>query len=579
LIVAAAATGIAGVVPALALGGPGAGHLDLDVLPGGDLGIPLSGLASSPAAVQRHGIAVLSGILVMLTIAALAVSVVTILALSVLRGRSRQSEVVVRRAVGATRGQMVVSGFIEGAGVAAVALTVGGTAGFFILQWAASTWPGAIGPLALVGPALALVGVGVLILFGMLVPIATIRRARPATTPSTVPPGFAAATVQLGLSCAVLLAAGQLGRHAHDVLAGARQPTLRGGEILEVDSSANPSERATRYAVLLDQLRRTGTYEIVSLSSPGALMGLGSIDVVVTDCGRCSQGGIATPLRAVSAIVNVVSPDTFRAMDVPVLGGRDIASHDGWRSERVALVSRTLAAEHFEGGMAVGRQLQLGQGSGPWFRVVGVVEDRTPEAVGGGLLPRYAVYASALQLPPRSVELLVRPIVGRGYDRTVLRASVGAVGQVRRAQPESEWRAAIAAPTRWFARLVSLTGWLVLGMAVLGTVAVLHLWVTAMMPELAVRRAVGARRRDIFRLVMSRAVGIGVLGVAVGVWVGELLSLPLASAFAGLPDVDLRLVPRVALILLAAALGGGLIPAWRACRAGPAALTAKLDGG
>jgi hypothetical protein len=577
LIVAAAAAGVAAVVPALALAGPGAGHPELELLPGADLGIPLSGLASSPAALQQHGVAALSGTLGMLAIAGLVVSMATILALSILRGSRRRSELIVRRAVGATRGQLLLSGLAEGAVLVVLALGVGGGAGLIGVRWAGAAWPGTTGTPALVGPVISLVGLGALILLGMLLPIIGVRRAPLAGAPSAIPPGFVAATLQFGMAFAVLLVAGQLGRHADWLLGGPRTTPGQEGVILRIDTSGASPERATRYTALLDRLRRTRTFQIVSLSSPGALGGLGWVDVVVTDCGRCFQGGIATPLRAVPAVFNVVSPDSFRAMDIPVLEGRGVAPTDSWRSERVALVSRTLAAKHFEGGSAVGRRLQFGQGSGPWFTVVGVVEDRAPQGLGGGLLPPYAVYASVLQLPPSSAELLVRPIAGRRYDPQALRASVGVVGHVRREQTERQWRTVMAAPVRWFGRLVSLGGFLILGIAVLGAFAVIQLWVTALLPELAVRRAVGARRRDIFRHVISRAVGVGVVGVGFGLWVSEMMSVPVASAIAGLPDVDWGLVPRFALLLLAAALAGALIPAWRAARADPAALTAEVD--
>jgi hypothetical protein len=579
LIVAAAAAGIAGAVPALLLGGPDTGGFGLDLLPAGDLAIPLSGLGVTPAEVQQRGIATVSGILVMQAIAALAVSVLTILALSILRGSSRRSELIVRRAVGATRGQLLLSGLAEGAVVVALALGLGGAAGLIGVRWAGAAVPGPEGTPALAGPVLTLVGLAAVILLGMLLPVVAVRQTRPADAPSAIPPGFVAVTLQLALAFAVLLAAGQLKRHADRVGVGVGMRATHEGVILDIDTAGSPSDRATRYQALLDHLRRAGTFEIASLSSPGALSGLGSIDVVVTECGRCSLGGIATPMRTVPAVLNVVSADTFRAMGVPVLRGRSIAPSDAWRSQRVAVVSRTLAAKHFEGGHALGRQLQLGQGAGPWFTVVGVVEDRTPLALGGGLLPPYVVYASALQLPPSSAELLVRPIAGRRYDPEALRGWVGSVGHVVREQNEGQWLAAMASRSRWLGRIVSLGGAFVLVAALLGTFAVIQLWVAAWLPELAVRRAVGARRSDILRYVLSRAVGVALVAVPFGLLASDLMSIPLASAIAGLPAIDLNFARPLALLLLATAVAGALIPARRASRADPAALAAKLDMG
>jgi len=102
---------------------------------------------------------------------------------------------------------------------------------------------------------------------------------------------------------------------------------------------------------------------------------------------------------------------------------------------------------------------------------------------------------------------------------------------------------------------------LILVLAVFGTGAAMHLWVAALMPELAVRRAVGARRRDVLVYVLARAAVVGVAGVALGFVLNDLIPgasrLDVASA-------------RLALVLLTATLVGAWIPAWRAARAQPA---------
>jgi ABC-type antimicrobial peptide transport system permease subunit len=77
--------------------------------------------------------------------------------------------------------------------------------------------------------------------------------------------------------------------------------------------------------------------------------------------------------------------------------------------------------------------------------------------------------------------------------------------------------------------------------------------------------------------VLLRAGAVGAFGVCLGVLVGEMSSDPLASLLGSLPLWDLALVPRPALVLVAAALLGGLIPAWRAARSDPAPLMARLS--
>ena len=101
-------------------------------------------------------------------------------------------------------------------------------------------------------------------------------------------------------------------------------------------------------------------------------------------------------------------------------------------------------------------------------------------------------------------------------------------------------------------------------------------WVAALMPELAMRRAVGARRRDVIIHVLSRAAIVAAAGVALGLVLNDLTSGPLAALVPGVPDIDVATDSRLALVLVTAALVGALLPAWRASRRNPAALAALL---
>jgi len=100
---------------------------------------------------------------------------------------------------------------------------------------------------------------------------------------------------------------------------------------------------------------------------------------------------------------------------------------------------------------------------------------------------------------------------------------------------------------------------------------VMRMWVRAALPELAVRRAVGARRRHVIGFVLARAVAVAIAGVLLGRWLGLVVSGLLPTVLTGVPPA--RIV-EPALALLVAALAGALIPAWQASRASPALLAA-----
>jgi len=559
LLIGTAAAGLTAVVSALMIG---RNTLRLAPLQTPDLGITFTAHAASPADVQAYALDRLSGILVMLAAGAAVVCGLTLLSVCVSRASARRAERDLHRAVGASRRRLVRDGLVEGGVMAVAAAIVGIAATLITVRSALAAWPGTtVVPGAFAPMVVTLVAASVLVL-GVALPALGAGRMPTPAPPTAVPPSLTVAGLQLAISFAVLLAATQIGSHAH-LLVGNHNDAARGdGQVLQLDTTGSPAERAQHFA---DVIRRSGG--VTSITSPGALEGLGTVDVAITDCGRCSEGGIATPQRAVAVAFSVVSPDTFRALNIRLVEGRPIVASDDWTAPRTVVVNHALASAHFENGRAVGRHIQIGEGPNNRFEVVGVVEDTQPVALGGSLEPPYAVYGSVLQLPPTTVDVLVRP---------PLRAALDQLGTVRRVVSENQWWAEQAAPLGWFANALWIGGGLVLVLAVVGTGAATHLWVAALMPELALRRAVGARRRDVLIQVLARAALVALAAVGFGFVLSDLTSAPLASLVPGMSGADFAASMRMALLLVVAALAGAAIPAWRASRAQPATLAALL---
>jgi len=562
----AGATAVAAVLTVASVG-----SLRLDPVPEADFGIGLTALAWSPEASRQGAIAALGAVLLGLVVAVLAVAAMTVLALSAARASARRLEIVVRRSMGASRWQLRSAGLVEGGMIAAAAIAVGAPVGVAGAKWAIATWPGGAGLASIGIPAAALLGLVAVMLLGALFPMLSLPRTPRIVTRGAIPHGFVVPIVQFGISLSILVAAAQLTRRADGLIGDTRAVERTSGQIYQVREGARPEERAARYTSLLRQIG-DGTFDVVSLTSPGASVGLGTVDFVITDCGHCTQGGIATPLRIVPVTLSAISRDTFRAIGVRTVRGRSIGDSDSWSSTRVAVVNEALARAHFEQGVAVGRKVLVGRGPGSaWFTVVGVVEDRKAVAFGGALQPPSALYVSALQLPPSAAELLLRPgIAGRPLQHAeqALQRALGRSGTVVRRVAEAERLREEAAPIQWFSRLVRLEGVIVLALSVCGMFAVMLLWVNALQPELAVRRAVGAQRRHVLGYALARALVVALIGVAVGLWITQMTVGMLESAVIG-PS---------ALALLAATLAGALGPAWRAARAAPAAGTAALEG-
>ena len=153
-------------------------------------------------------------------------------------------------AVGASPWQLRAGGLVEGLLMASGAMALGMPAGTVAARRALAAWPGTVSPGTISAPLSVVLGLGIVVLCGA-------------------------------------------------------------GLILEFRDAARPDQRAARYGFLLRRLGE-GAFDVVSLSSSGALVGLGTVDFVTTACGHCWQGGLAASLHAVAATLNAISPDSFR---------------------------------------------------------------------------------------------------------------------------------------------------------------------------------------------------------------------------------------------------------------------------
>jgi hypothetical protein len=425
---------------------------------------------------------------------------------------------------------------------------------------AMTEWPGTLRPAALGSSGIAAAALVVVVLAGVSFPVLFPRRRIGEAEPHAPTPLMPSA-IQVGASLAALTMGGLLARHAGDLMATRAAPPADGMVYSISLPDTAPAERARRYATLLHTLGADGQGE-VSITSPGALLGLGPVGTVTTDCGQCSEGGLPIRWRVKPATHRLVTADTFHMLGMRVVEGRGITSGDAWGAARVAVINRSLAAREFQNGQAIGRGIRVVDDGDIWSTVIGVVDEPPIVGLGGAIQPKYSVYLSVLQHPPAAAELLASP---REHTEESVLEDFPAI-------PVSALVAGQAAPLSWFAAQLGLQGWAMLAIATLGSLSVARLWVTSLLGELGVRRAIGAGRRRMVGYVLLRAVAVCSAGIGGGIWFGEVIWSMLADLVPGLDPWDAGLVVRFGAILLLSTLLGVLPPAWRASRATPASL-------
>jgi putative ABC transport system permease protein len=268
-----------------------------------------------------------------------------------------------------------------------------------------------------------------------------------------------------------------------------------------------------------------------------------------------------------------ISPGFFASLGIPIIAGRDFRESDRHDSERVVIVSQSLAQRMFSNLDAVNRHLMwtdpvtkfIGVNTGP-RRIVGVAADVDDENIVPG--PAMTVYHPFEQeigggrlfvharMDPYA---LVTPIT-----RTIRELS--AEQPVEKAATLEDVRAEVLAPNRLNALVFGGFAMVALTIAVVGVAGVLAFSVSARTREFGIRLAIGSEPRHL----LTRVLGEGAVIAGAGIAVGALGGLALARVVAGYIQ-DLSMpgpVPIVgaAAILVAAAVLASLTPAARAAR-------------
>ena len=412
---------------------------------------------------------------------------------------------------------------------------------------------------------------------GALLPIIFARRSRIVEAEPVPRAIFGPGVLQLAVSLSVLTTSGLLARHATEV--AKKLPASSNEAVIQLTTPvAPPGTRSNRYSAML-AIPRTSN-DLVSLTSPGALVGLGSISSVTTDCGECSEGGIPLRWHVFYATHHFVSPDSFRALGVRIVTGRVLAPSDRWETRRVAVVNRALAIRHFQRAGAVGRVMLVGDDK-EWYTVVGIVDD--PPAVGFGtrFQPLFTVYLSVLQHPVTSADLFARVPKQPNASMVLAREAFTRLAPLQieaTRTTRSDILAAEAGPVRWFARWIRVQGWAIMLAATVGMFAVMRLWVLSLLPELGVRRALGAGKGHVILLVLRQAAKVALFGVAAGLWFGSAVWNVLPTIMTGAATWDTGIIARLSLVMIAATVLGALLPVLGAVNANPARLLSHEGG-
>ncbi|MBX3747893.1 MAG: ABC transporter permease [Verrucomicrobiae bacterium] len=278
-------------------------------------------------------------------------------------------------------------------------------------------------------------------------------------------------------------------------------------------------------------------------------------------------GYVRRPGESISARSGVVSPGYFGTLRIPIEAGRDFRDDDAGGEMRAVVVNRAFANRYFPGRDPVGLTFRLWGGDARIIGVVATGKYRTLDEP-----PQPYLYVLSETMGHRTLTLAVRArgslrAVGREVDRLAVSIDPQ-LSPVAGLSYEQYMAAALAVP-RMAAVLLTALGAIALGLAGLGTYAVMAQGAQQRRREIGVRMALGARPGDIRRLIVGQGLTMAALGLGLGGVAGVAAARALGGVLVGVTAADPLAWAVPPILLLAATVAACWWPAVRAARVDP----------
>lgn len=324
--------------------------------------------------------------------------------------------------------------------------------------------------------------------------------------------------------------------------------------------------RAQIYKQLIDQVKSTPGVQsasaVLSLPLGGDTFNVGRSVV--------PEGRPMTPEEASNARHLPITPDYFQTLQIPLKAGRTFTEHDTLDTPKVVIINETMARQLWPGQSAIGRRFQIWRDEKFPREVVGVVGDTKSsldEEAGSQMYVPYAQDAGW-----GSMSLVVRtngePTAMAGAVREAIRAVDKGVPNYN-LKTMNDVVSTSAAPRRVPMLLLSAFAGVAMLLAMLGVYGVTSYYVTQRTHEIGVRMALGAQLGDVLKLVLQRAMLMAIAGIGIGVLGAFAVTRYMTTLLFGVKPIDIWTFVGVALLLSIVVLIACVVPARRAAKIDP----------
>jgi predicted permease len=516
------------------------------------------------------------------------------------RALSRQTEMAVRTAVGASVDRLVRQMMTDSLLLAGTGGVLGVTLAIIAAPMVVRLVPTSL-PIADVPPldlrmlsVAAFITVATGIAFGVMPALRMSRRvdasalkegARGGTSRGTERLRSSLVVAEIVASVVLLVSAGLLVRALLKVQA--IDPGFRSDNVLTLRTilprpkySQVPRQQFYRQ-VIADSLAVPGVVSAAYMSFTPFTMRGGMWEILTTTPDPTNLGGFAAPPELRRAALRYVTPGYFETIGIPIRQGRDVADTDTPDTTSVAVVSESFARQQYPGQDAIGRAFGF---AGAVRTIVGIVgdirfrglerDDNEPQVYLAAFQQRDGI--AGFYAPQ---DLIIRTSVPPATLMPAIRAVV------RKADPQlpitnmrtlEEVVSLETAPRLVQLRVIGAFAVAAFLLAAIGIHGLLAFTVTSRQREIGVRIALGANAKDIMWMVMRRSAILAVIGVSIGAVIAYAAGRSMQAILFGVSPADLPVFLAATGMSLLMTLAGSVTPAWRAVKVDPIA-AARAD--
>jgi putative ABC transport system permease protein len=276
--------------------------------------------------------------------------------------------------------------------------------------------------------------------------------------------------------------------------------------------------------------------------------------------------------RVPTAQYTSASARYFEVMGIRLLRGRTFGDQDDGKAAPAIVVTESIARRSWPGQDPIGKRLHLGgpQAKNPWLTVVGVVDEMRTRRIEEE--PRPTIYRPLTQRSGLALSLALKTQSDSARLRQPLAAAVRAVDPDLPAfgiRPLAELVAAATASRRFSTQLLTSFAGLALALAAIGIYGVMAFVVGQRTREIGIRIALGARSSEVVRMVLGQALALAAVGLAAGLAAAALVTRLLVGLLFEVRPTDPITYTLIAGLLSATVAFAAWRPARRAAMVDP----------